>query len=93
MRDDGDNSVLVDRNEDVRVRHHAMRHLFGAGGIRHGCANRWELRSEDEHARTGHALEQAASADIGEDNVLLIADGSSCYAPFEAARTAEWMRW
>ena len=72
MRNNGDDTVLVDRNEDVRVGHHAMRHLVGAGSIGHGGANRWKLRSEDEHAGASHALEQAAAADIGDDDVLLV---------------------
>ena len=72
MRDDGDGSVLVDRDKDVRIGHHPMRHLLGAGGIGHGRANRWKLRSEDEHAGASHALEQAAAADIGDDDVLVV---------------------
>ncbi len=73
VRHDGDGAVLGDGHEDVRIGHHAMRHLLGAGGIGHGGADRRELRGEHEHAGAGHALEQFAPADIGDGDVLLIA--------------------
>ena len=73
VRHDGDDSILVDGNEDVRIGDDAMRHLLGAGGVRHGGADCRELRREDEGAGAGHAPEQAASADIGDDDILLVA--------------------
>ena len=58
MRDDGNDAVLVDRHEDVRIGHDAVRHLVGAGGVRHGGAHGRELRGENEYAGAGDAFEQ-----------------------------------
>ncbi len=73
MRHDGDDAVLVDGDEDVRIGDHAMRHLLGAGGIGHRGTDRRELRGENEHAGAGDALEHVAAADVGDSDVLLIA--------------------
>ena len=61
-------------------------------GIGHGGANRRELRGKNEHAGAGDALEQLAAADIGESDVCVGCDDRSCQAPFDALRTAVWMR-
>jgi hypothetical protein len=65
-RNDRDSSVLGDRQEDVRVGLDPVGHLFGAGRIGQSRPHSRNLRRNDEPAGRDHALEHAATADIGD---------------------------
>ena len=71
-----------------------MRHLLAPQDARPWPSRpRREPRGENEHAGAGDAFEQAATADIGDDDFILLGcDEKSCQVPLAAARTAEWMR-